>query len=647
MKPRLYSIWHLNLMYSSIEIDRRAEVIAKCFWPLIDLAKKGFRPGIEAPGLTLEIAQELDPKWIQELKSCWEQGLLEFVGSGYSQVIGSLVPAKLNQINIQEGIAAYKKILGRSPDLWMANEQTYSKGLAESLLDEGIQNLVIDWNNPYGNHLEWQDQWAFSTQTTLDTQGRSMNIVWSDSLAFQRFQRYVHQENVAAEYHGFLNSLFKKMTKNPGPNSFCIYGNDAEIFDFRPGRFATEPSLENSQEWPRIFEIFGLMQEMGFEFCRPSHSLTENRPQTNPLEITNLVEPSSVKKQPKYNVTRWSLSGRSSAKSNQMCFDLLESSFMTTPDSRRKICFLWSSDFRTHITEKRWIDFFRELTELHTKYVKPSSPNLSGQVEKNETTMDHPAQDKLIFETDHLQVELNPLRGLSLEKIQLKNKAAFLGRLCLGSFSHMDLSADWYSGNVVLQLPGQAQITDLKKSPTRACESDTERYFQTKMAFNTGFIHKTLRFPKDRAEWTEEFHFQIPQLSVGSLRFGFITLATPLMMEDGIQLRTHLGGKTMETWPLPNVDFDHGQQASSLVSATQGLGMTEGQIQILTKDQVLTVSLEHSTLRPLAMIENKIDREGRFFRLYFSVSEYDETRRGPFDLTNETVRFRYQLEKRP
>jgi len=40
------------------------------------------------------------------------------------------------------------------------------------------------------------------------------------------------------------------------PRSFSLYGNDVEIFDFRPGRYHTEASLHEDGEWMRIWLLF-------------------------------------------------------------------------------------------------------------------------------------------------------------------------------------------------------------------------------------------------------------------------------------------------------------------------------------------------------------------------------------------------------
>ena len=59
-KLNLYSIFHLNLMYSSIEIEDRSKVIERCYWPLLKLAEANEIPiGIEMSGHTLEKINEI------------------------------------------------------------------------------------------------------------------------------------------------------------------------------------------------------------------------------------------------------------------------------------------------------------------------------------------------------------------------------------------------------------------------------------------------------------------------------------------------------------------------------------------------------------------------------------------------------------
>src|SRR3990172_4950088 len=152
----LYSIFHLNLAYSSIEEEQRSEVIKKCYWPLLNLIEELELPvGIESPGYTLETIQRIDPAWIERLQMLLEYNKCEFVGSGYMQIIGPLVPAEVNRRNQQIGLEVYKQLLGVRPGVALVNEQAYSAGLVQHYLDAGYNAIVMEWDNPARCHPGW------------------------------------------------------------------------------------------------------------------------------------------------------------------------------------------------------------------------------------------------------------------------------------------------------------------------------------------------------------------------------------------------------------------------------------------------------------------------------------------------------------
>ncbi|MBI3463402.1 MAG: glycoside hydrolase family 57, partial [Planctomycetes bacterium] len=77
----LFTVFHLNMAYSSIEEEMRPEVVRRCYWPLLRLAADFDVPvGVEAPGYTLETIAAIDPVWVETLKTLLRAGLIEFVG---------------------------------------------------------------------------------------------------------------------------------------------------------------------------------------------------------------------------------------------------------------------------------------------------------------------------------------------------------------------------------------------------------------------------------------------------------------------------------------------------------------------------------------------------------------------------------------
>ena len=77
---------------------------------MLELAELGIPISLESSGLTLEIINGIDPEWIKKFKNLINNKNIELIGSGYSQLIGPLVPSKVNDWNQKLGIEAYKKI---------------------------------------------------------------------------------------------------------------------------------------------------------------------------------------------------------------------------------------------------------------------------------------------------------------------------------------------------------------------------------------------------------------------------------------------------------------------------------------------------------------------------------------------------------
>ncbi len=78
----LFALFHLNLAFSSIEEEQRGDVIARCYWPLLELCEKHGPIGIEATGFTLEEIAARDPAWIAKARALIAGGKIEFIGFG-------------------------------------------------------------------------------------------------------------------------------------------------------------------------------------------------------------------------------------------------------------------------------------------------------------------------------------------------------------------------------------------------------------------------------------------------------------------------------------------------------------------------------------------------------------------------------------
>ena len=267
---KLYSIFHLNLAYSAIPVARRKEVIERCFWPLLALATEEQVPlAIELPVYTLELAADLDPSWFRALRRAVSSRSVELVGSGYAQIVAPIVPARVNQWNLEIGAEQYGRLLGIVPELWYVNEQAYSPGIVEHYASLGVNGIVVEWNNARTLHPEWDNEYRYYPQVAVGTSRYRVRLLWNDSISFQKFQRYAHGDIESSDLFAYLLTHMSEKGRY-----LSLYGNDAEIFDFRPGRFKTEPELQKAAEWSRIARLYALLRpDPRFKLVFPSEAL--------------------------------------------------------------------------------------------------------------------------------------------------------------------------------------------------------------------------------------------------------------------------------------------------------------------------------------------------------------------------------------
>ena len=151
-KINFYLLFHMNLMFSSIDEKSREEIIKKCYWPLLDLAKNDVKIAIEAPGLTLEIIKNIDRSFIEVMKDLIFEGKIQFIGSGYSQIIGPLVPTQLNNWNMSIGNKVYNDILSYQPHTALINEMAFSSSLINHYISNNYKTVIIEWKT---NRIWW------------------------------------------------------------------------------------------------------------------------------------------------------------------------------------------------------------------------------------------------------------------------------------------------------------------------------------------------------------------------------------------------------------------------------------------------------------------------------------------------------------
>ena len=293
-----------------------------------------------------------------------------------------------------------------------------------------------------------------------------------------------------------------------------------------------------------------------------------------------------------------------------------------------------SSDFRTHITEKRWTEYLERLNKLQT---------LSNE---RKISRNYLLTNQTEFQDGTIYCQFNNLKGMTVERIGLNNKPYLFGKVAHGFFSRMDMCSDWYSGNTVFQPPGKSQTTDLSKTDILRAEDNLSTSFQCKNNFLEGAIEKTFTFSKNQSTLEVDYGFHLTPLSIGSLRFCYLTFNPDEIDENSFELTSHAGGIEPSIYKLPKKEFNHGENPTNVVSSNNLIPVTENYFTIKTKTYLLKVEILSATHTPGLMAKFKKSKEGNLFRLFFSLSEYDETRKSSWDFKEAHVQLKLTLQER-
>ena len=644
----VFAFFHLNLAFSSIEEERRDAVIANCYWPLLALAERAGPLGVEVSGYTLEEIAARDPAWIAKARALLAAGRIELIGCGYSQMIGPLVPARVTTENLRLGMETLERLLGARPRIALVNEQAYAGGLVGLYRDAGFDALIMDFDNPSAAHPEWDPQTAWLPHYAVGPDGSEIALIWSNTIAFQQLQRLAHGDTDLDTYRRFVRARHGESAR-----ALCLYASDAEIFDFRPGRFKTEEKLSGG-EWSRIETALAAVAADGAELVAPSSvlDLLDQPGAGKRLVLESAAVPVPVKKQRKYNLARWAVTGRDNTGINAACQRIYEG-MLAGAEGRagatnnsgapdwKELCYLWASDFRTHLTETRWAAYCARLAAAETRWSAPRAPfaPVHGA----------PRTDRHIeISTPSLTARLDRRRGLAISSLQFASHArAAIGGLPHGFFEDIALQADWYTGDCVFEAPGEHKLTDLDWCDTLIAQDGDDVIVQGRLDTAKGPIEKQMRFcaHAPRVEFDLVFHWQ--DWGKGVLRLGHFTLLPEAFDVASLSLATTNGGAA-EQFALAGHAIEYGAPVSFLVSSSHGLGLTEGWATIGDGKITLKIEVDRTTAPLLGLLTHRPARRAGgaasvFCQLQLSALELDDTRK-PGAYQNGARRFRFAIE---
>ncbi len=651
---KLYTLFHLNLAFSSIPRDDYARLIRDSYTPILDMAERGIPVGIEATACTLSEIKRIDEGFIERLSSLCSEGRAEFIGSGFSQLIMPLAPVEVNRWNLAAASRYYEEFLGVAPKTALVNEQTFSGGLVDLYLEAGYETLVMDWNNS-SRYNSYPKEYLYYPQRSAGRKGE-INVLWNHSIAFQKFQRYIHGIITLDEYLEFIDSkkiaAYNLAVLEGAVAGFPLYGNDAEVFDFRPGGDVPSRALG---EWDKIAALYDIFKrDESVELVLPSEFVDDITSSSNPaafntVRLTSPETPLPCKKQNKYNPTRWAVTGRDSVHVNTQCYKALGNimklngsiSEELTEELRERLCLLWGSDFRTNTTDEKLREFQNSMGWLMVETERLlSAPAHSGASNEEAATQGSGPNGKdfaranIVTDKNILSVECPGIRaefllskGLSIKSLafpELTDKPV-IGTLPHGYFDDIHLGADFFSGHLINVQRDGRKVTDLSLVEPEIHDGAGSVKISAIIPLETGNLEKSFTLHKGTPQIDINYRLKLDGLAASSLRLGILTFFPTAFNRDSLWYESVNGGEEAERFYLKGRSVKHDEAVSSTVSASSCLGATDGSVVIGDDSMAVRISSDRSELFSAPLLHYFETDDKYFLRLSHSIGEVDDT----------------------
>ena len=620
-----YIIFHLNLAFSSIEENKRKDVITNCYWPMLKLIENtNICIGVELTGWTLKQILTIDKSWVNYFKKLLSENKCELIGSGWSQLIGPLVPYEVNIWNHKIALEYYNKILNVKPNIVLVNEMAFSTSLVDIYHEVGYKGFVMDRDN-VKLALGLENENDIIPTHALGNEKVSLPVLWSDSNMFQKFQRVIHKDITINEYVEFIkNSIINNKI-------LPIYTNDIEIFNFRPGRFTTESNLDKLDEWDRIQQILNLINKLNsFTFESPSKLINKiNKQKKYVSKITSIKYPIPVKKQLKYNINRWAITGRDDLWLNTKCFQIYKNYINKKVKNHIdwvKLCEFWSSDFRTHITEIRWKKLVNELNRINSINIADASKIIKQKSRSDYVLIKDNENIYWEIKTNKISIIINIRRGLTIKSLGFKsqNFDKVIGTINQGYFNSIKYGVDFYSGGVLVELPLiRKKITDLDNALPKIKVENNFLVISTKIKNEFFILEKSIKISLINEEINLSYKFLKFIRPIGVIRVGLFTFLNDFLKDD-LCVSCFNGGKKQETFNV-NMNCEHGAPVSSFVSSTTSMGLTGGIMNFKTKEKSLIFKWDTSECAAAPIFKYLFLNDKILSRIAFSLSEIDDT----------------------
>ncbi len=607
---RAYIIFHHNLMYSSIPPSHYGYVIEKIYSFLLELADL-VPLGMEFNGWTLETVARLSPGYIERLKNYMEAKKIEIIGSSYTQAIFPLIPYIANKKNVELGLEVFEEILGMRPKIFLLNEMVYSKGAVKLLKDMGFEAFIFDWMNAVKGN-----SWPHRVRLWDVVRNEGLKILWADTYMTQKFQRCVWREIDFEDYFRFVE---RKLEEKPA--FIPIYVGDAEVFEYIPGSLRFE---KNGEDFKRLKELIHGLLKLGLEFTLPSEILKKEA--SLDIEIATPDYPVRTKKQPKYNVTRWAVTGRDAARMNAQCYELYHKiKDSDDKDLWKNLCVLWGSDFRTNTTDEKYL-FFRNLMGYSLgRAEKLENKQLSNRENKHFDVKLKERGRYLEVETPSHRAVFIKNKGLAVKELVFKEKCQkpLIGTVEHGFYDDISFGADFYSFHTIIATREGFQITDLSAEAKVETFWDRGFFVVSSGCMELPYVSviKEFRF-SDTFEVVYKLYFK--DLYPMSVRLGIVTALPDAFDRNSLFYATHNGGSEPEYFELAGRSVKMDSPVNYIVTTSGCLGATEGVFEFGDAQKSVKIYTDKSKSYTVPLVRYEEIGDTFFFRVYHSLCERDE-----------------------
>jgi hypothetical protein len=583
--------------------------------------------GFEFPAYTLEKIQSIDKSFLSELKKKVKEGKCEVIGSGYSQNIMTLIPAEVNEKNLELGNRVYKKLLGTVPSIFYLNEQVYSKGLVKIIKNGGYSATVLDWDNSqeYGNYPA---EYRYSPLMMKGTDDQKIKLLWNSSIAFQKFQRYIKNDISLDEYIGYLNGHRPKT----GDRAFPMYGSDWEIFNYSPGNsdILYNP-FDHQGDLKRLEALFKYLEsDKSIELVTPSFVL-KKMPPKDTVEVGFPQYPVVCKKQEKYNVTRWAVCGRDNTRINTQCYKIFNNIRASKKPGKKfwdELCFLFGSDFRTFITDWKFVDLRNRLGALDIATSKNKNIKVASHIPTKKAAVRIEGETIV---TPNAVVELISRRGGAIKKLTFPKifDKHLAGTIPHDYYDQISFSTDQYTGHTIIQEEGNKKSTDLEQTqltfPDDLSKHPDKVPVICKIPIAGGDLWKIISVYVNEPRVDIEFNFRFRDLLPYFFRCGMLTLNPEAFDRGTLRYSTVNGGYDIETYFVKGIKINETQTDDPRISSSHCLGATEGWVDISDNDKGITLITDKSKLYSAQLLHYEETKSSYFFRIYNSLCETDDT----------------------